>query len=43
MMRDRNLWDRYRSTRPHLANTASAEAGRVLMANREVIFADAMK
>lgn len=41
--RDQGLWDEYRSTRPFLANTPSAEAGRVLLSNREAIVVDALK
>ena len=36
--RDQGLWDEYRATRPYLANTPSAEAGKVvLLGNREAI------
>jgi glutathione S-transferase len=41
--RDQQLWDVYRLTRPYLADTASAEAGRVLMSNREAIVRDTLK
>jgi len=42
-VQDQSLWDEYRSTRPQLANTPSAEAGRVLMSNREAIVRDTLK
>lgn len=42
-VRDQRLWDEYRTTRPYLANTPSAEAGRVLMSNREAIITDTLK
>lgn len=42
-VRDQALWDEYRSTRPHLADTPSAEAGRVLLSNREAIVKDTLK
>lgn len=42
-VRDQALWDEYRSTRPHLANTPSADAGRVLLSNREAIIKDTLK
>ncbi|KAL7540908.1 hypothetical protein ACHAXR_010466 [Thalassiosira sp. AJA248-18] len=42
-IRDQALWDEYRSTRPFLANTPSAEAGRVLLGNREAIVNDTLK
>lgn len=42
-VQDQSLWDEYRSTRPYLAKTASAEAGRVLMRNREAIVTDTLK
>ena len=42
-VQDQSLWDEYRSTRPHLANTPSAEAGRVLMSNRKAIVTDTLK
>ena len=35
--RDHGLCDEYRATRPYLANTLSAEAGRVLLGNREAM------
>ena len=35
--RDQGLWDEYRATRPYLANTPSAEAGRVLLGNCEAM------
>lgn len=41
--RDQKLWDEYVSTRPYLAKTATAEAGRVLMSNRRAIVADTLK
>ena len=41
--RDQKLWDEYISTRPYLAKTASAEAGRVLMNNRRAIVDDILK
>mmetsp|Transcript_26210 Transcript_26210/g.47627 ORF Transcript_26210/g.47627 Transcript_26210/m.47627 type:complete len:427 (+) Transcript_26210:3-1283(+) len=41
--RDQGLWDEYRETRPYLAETPSAEAGRVLLGNREAIVADTLK
>ncbi|KAL9186587.1 hypothetical protein ACHAXT_005825 [Thalassiosira profunda] len=41
--RDQALWDDYRSTRPHLAKSPSAEAGRVLLGNREAIVTDTLK
>ena len=40
---DQTLWDKYRSTRPYLAATPSAEAGRVLLSNREAIIKDTLK
>ena len=42
-VRDQKLWDAYRSTRPFLALTPSAEAGRTLLNNREAIVKDIMK
>ena len=42
-VRDQGLWDEYRSTRLYLANTPGAEAGRVLMSNREAIVKDTLK
>lgn len=41
--RDQGLWDEYRETRPYLAETPSAEAGRVLLGNREAIVVDTLK
>ncbi|KAL7427621.1 hypothetical protein ACHAXH_000641 [Discostella pseudostelligera] len=41
--KDQALWDAYRSTRPHLANTPSAEAGRVILNNREALVRDILK
>jgi len=41
--RDQALWDEYRTTRPYLAETPSAEAGRVLLSNREAIVKDTLK
>ena len=37
------MWDEYSATRPYLANTHSAEAGRVLLSNRETIVKDTVK
>lgn len=42
-IRDQALWNEYKSTRPHLADTPSAEAGRVLLNNREAIVKDTLK
>jgi len=42
-IRDQTLWDEYRSTRPYLAETPSAEAGRVLLSNRDAIVTDTLK
>ncbi|KAL7536767.1 hypothetical protein ACHAWF_005556 [Thalassiosira exigua] len=42
-VRDQGLWDEYRATRPYLAVTPSAEAGRVLLNNREGIVKDTLK
>ena len=42
-VRDQALWDEYRSTRKYLAATPSAEAGRVLLSNREAIVKDTLK
>lgn len=42
-IRDQALWNDYRSTRPHLANTPSAEAGRVIVNNRVAIVKDILK
>ena len=41
--KDQKLWDEYRLTRGYLAETPSAEAGRVLMSNREGIVIDTLK
>ena len=41
--RDQALWDDYICTRPHLANTPSAEAGRVLVNNRSALVKDILK
>ena len=40
---DQGLWDEYRSARPYLAETPSAEAGRILIKNRDAIVKDARK
>ena len=40
---DQALWDQYRSTRSYLAYTPSAEAGRVLLGNRDAIVKDTLK
>ncbi|KAL7471820.1 hypothetical protein ACHAXS_012129 [Conticribra weissflogii] len=40
---DQQLWDSYISTRPYLALTPSAEAGRVLLNNRNAIVKDTLK
>jgi len=42
-IKDQTLWDEYRSTRPYLAKTPSAEAGRVLLSNRNAIITDTLK
>ncbi|KAL3758795.1 hypothetical protein ACHAWU_010088 [Discostella pseudostelligera] len=42
-IRDQALWNDYRSTRPHLASTPSAEAGRVIVNNRVAIVKDILK
>ncbi len=41
--RDQALWNDYRFNRPHLANTPSAEAGRVLVNNRDAIVKDVLR
>jgi len=40
---DQRLWEAYISTRPYLALTPSAEAGRVLLHNRDAIVKDTLK
>lgn len=42
-LRDQKLWDEYRSTRPYLALTPSAEAGKTLLNNRDAIVKDTLK
>lgn len=42
-VRNQALWEEYISTRPYLAKTPSAEAGRILMSNREAIVKDTLK
>jgi len=42
-VRDQALWEEYISTRPYLAKTPSAEAGRILISNREAIVKDTLK
>ncbi|KAL3799765.1 hypothetical protein HJC23_010415 [Cyclotella cryptica] len=42
-VRDQALWDEYRSSRPYLARTPSAEAGSVLVKNRNAIVMDTLK
>lgn len=40
---EQKLWDEYRSTRPLLALTPSAEAGKTMLNNREAIVKDTLK
>lgn len=42
-IRDQALWDEYRSCRPYLAQTPSAEAGSVLVKNHKAIVVDTLK
>jgi glutathione S-transferase len=42
-IRNQSLWDDYRSKRPYLANTPSAEAGHVLIRNHKAIAKDVLK
>lgn len=42
-IRDQKLWEEYTATRPHLAQTPSAEAGSVLVKNRNLIVKDTLK
>mmetsp|Transcript_21470 Transcript_21470/g.46649 ORF Transcript_21470/g.46649 Transcript_21470/m.46649 type:complete len:424 (+) Transcript_21470:129-1400(+) len=42
-IRDQALWDEYKSTRPYLADTPSAEAGKVILSNRDAIIKDTLK